>query len=85
MLDLQRLKVGRGEEMVYILERYLSILLAGKSGTGKSSLLLAWMVIDFLFKQALILIDPSGFLAQRRLFALERQSSLLFFRPPYFG
>ena len=51
MIDLQRLKVGRGEELVYIIDRYLHILLTGKSGTGKSSLLLAWMAIDFLFKR----------------------------------
>jgi hypothetical protein len=65
MLDLQRLRVGRSETgLVYITDRYQHILLTGKSGSGKTSLLTSWLQTDFLFKPALVLIDPSGFLAQ---------------------
>ena len=65
-MDLQRLKVGRTSEFspVYIKDRYLSILLLGKSGTGKSTSILNWVRDDSFWKYSKVVIEPSGFLAK---------------------
>jgi hypothetical protein len=66
-LELPRLKFGTVDYVpVYIGsgERYTSIIILGKSGTGKSSLLSNWWQQDCHFKVAKVLIEPSGFLAK---------------------
>lgn len=66
MRDLPRLKIGneKGSYMPkWIEDRYVHILLMGKSGTGKSTLLTSWFEEDDYWKNAKIIIDPSGFLA----------------------
>jgi type IV secretory pathway VirB4 component len=66
MNDLPRLKIGFDNETkmpVYITDRYVHILLLGKSGTGKSTSISNWWEQDHYFKNAKVLVDPSGFLA----------------------
>ena len=64
-MNLQRLKIGLDDYLpVYLTDRYTSILLLGKSGTGKSTAILNWWQQDCFFPYAKILIEPSGFLAQ---------------------
>jgi hypothetical protein len=65
-MDLTRLKIGRTESFssAYIKERYLSILLLGKSGTGKSTSILNWVYDDSFWNYSKIVIEPSGFLAK---------------------
>ncbi|ABC77905.1 ATP-binding protein [Syntrophus aciditrophicus] len=66
MNDLPRLKIGNDKETYmskYIEDRYTHTLLMGKSGTGKSTLIMNWWEEDNYWKNAKILIDPSGFLA----------------------
>lgn len=60
-MDLPRLKISSGE---YIKSRYTHILLIGKSGTGKSSLMANWWMSDKFYHPAMILIEPSGFLSK---------------------
>jgi hypothetical protein len=65
MKDLPRLKIGTDIESktpVYIEDRYTHILLMGKSGTGKSTSITNWWETDHLWKNAKVLVDPSGFL-----------------------
>ncbi len=65
--DLPRLKIGNDIEIkipVYITDRYNHILLMGKSGTGKSTHILQWWETDHFWKNAKVLVDPSGFLAK---------------------
>jgi len=67
MNELQRLKIGIDIEIkipVYITDRHIHILLMGKSGTGKSTHILHWWEADHLWKNAKVLVDPSGFLAK---------------------
>src|SRR5512135_3534818 len=66
-MELPRLKIGTAEwAPVYIKdkERYTSVIVLGKSGMGKSSLLSNWWQQDCYFKNAKVLIEPSGFLAK---------------------
>ena len=66
-MELPRLKIGTDNYLpVYIKDkdRYNSILVIGKSGTGKSSLLASWWEQDSFYGNARVLIEPSGFLAQ---------------------
>ena len=66
-MELPRLKIGTDNYLpVYIgdRDRYNSVLVIGKSGTGKSSLLASWWEQDSFYKNARVLIEPSGFLAQ---------------------
>lgn len=66
-MDLPRLKIGTDIETkipVYIKDRYIHVLLMGKSGTGKSTSITNWWEQDHFFKNAKVLIDPSGFLAK---------------------
>jgi hypothetical protein len=62
-MDLPRIKIGLGDIPVYITDRYVHVLLMGKSGTGKSSLLSHWWSQDCYFPTAKVLIEPAGFLA----------------------
>ncbi len=66
-MELPRLKIGinRNDFMpAYILSRHTHILLLGKSGTGKSTCISNWWQQDHFYRNAKILIDPSGFLAR---------------------
>ncbi len=66
-MELPRLKIGYVEFLpAYVKEkeRYTHILLTGKSGTGKSSLLANWWQQDCFYKVAKVLIEPSGFLTK---------------------
>jgi len=66
MNDLPRLKIGFDNETkmpVYITDRYVHTLLTGKSGGGKSTSISNWWEQDHYFKNAKVLVDPSGFLA----------------------
>jgi hypothetical protein len=49
---------------VYIQDRYIHTLLLGKSGTGKSTSISNWWEQDHFYKNAKVLVDPSGFLAR---------------------
>jgi len=75
-MDLPRLKIGTDIETmipVYIDDRYLHILLMGKSGAGKSTSLANWWEADDYFGNAKILIDPSGSLS-RDCYSISKQS-----------
>jgi len=66
-MDLPRLKIGFDTEIkmpVYVTDRYLHLLLMGKSGAGKSTSISNWWEQDHYYKNAKVLIDPSGFLAK---------------------
>ena len=66
-MDLPRLKIGFDNEIkmpVYVTDRYLHILLMGKSGTGKSTSISNWWEQDHYYKNAKVLVDPSGFLSR---------------------
>jgi hypothetical protein len=64
-VELPRLKIGLADYIpIYAKDRYTGILLLGKSGTGKSSLISNWWQQDCYFKNAKVLIEPSGFLAK---------------------
>lgn len=66
-MDLPRLKIGTDQETmmpVYITDRYTHVLLMGKSGSGKSTSLSNWWQQDDYYKNAKVLVDPSGFLAK---------------------
>lgn len=66
-MELARLKIGADDYLpVHITDkdRYNSILIIGKSGTGKSSLLASFWEQDSFYRNAKVLIEPSGFLAQ---------------------
>jgi hypothetical protein len=66
-MDLPRLKIGTDWENkmpVYIQDRYLHVLLMGKSGSGKSTSIANWWEQDHYYKNAKVLVDPSGFLAR---------------------
>lgn len=60
-MELPRLKLSTSN---YIKSRYTHVLLLGKSGTGKSSLISNWWQQDCFYKNAMVLIEPSGFLAK---------------------
>ncbi len=65
-MALPRLKIGMDidtEMPVYIQDRYIHILLMGKSGSGKSTSITNWWEQDNYYGHAKILVDPSGFLA----------------------
>ena len=66
-MDLPRLKIGFDVENkipVYINDRYVHILLMEKSSTGKSTSISNWWEQDSYYKNAKVLVDPSGFLAR---------------------
>lgn len=66
-MDLPRLKIGYDIELTlpaHILDRYIHVLIMGKSGAGKSTSISNWWYQDNLYKNAKILVDPSGFLAR---------------------
>lgn len=66
-MDLPRLKIGFDIETkmpVYIRDRYVHIVLMGKSGGGKSTSISNWWEQDHYYKNAKVLVDPSGFLAR---------------------
>jgi len=66
-MDLPRLKIGTDQETmmpVYITDRYTHVLLMGKSGSGKSTSISNWWEQDHYYKNAKVLVDPSGFLAK---------------------
>ena len=66
-MDLPRLKIGFDTEIkmpVYVTDRYLHMLLMGKSGAGKSTSISNWWQQDHYYKNAKVLVDPSGFLAR---------------------
>jgi hypothetical protein len=63
-MDLSRLKIGLDDGLpVYIDDRYLGILVMGKSGGGKSVTILRWWEQDCYFPYTKVLIEPSRFLA----------------------
>jgi hypothetical protein len=76
---LPRLKLGLNEKYfpIYLSEddRFTHVLLLGKSGGGKSELLKGWFKDDHLYRNAKILIEPSGFLA-RECFAVAKGQAL---------
>lgn len=76
-MDLPRLKIGTSPEYfpAYCRDRYTHILLLGKSGTGKSSLLSHWWDQDDMYGNAKILVEPSGFLA-RDCYSISRGKAL---------
>lgn len=94
-MELPRLKIGTDDYLpVYIRDkdRYQSVLVIGKSGTGKSSLLSGWWEQDCFYKNARVLIEPSGFLAKDcfgigrgrgRYCALDSPISINPMRQPY--
>lgn len=67
-MELPRIRIGTNEEMlpVYLQgkDRYRHVLLTGKSGTGKSSLLSNWWKEDELWKVSRVLVEPTGFLSK---------------------
>lgn len=66
-MGLPRLKIGSDIEIkmpVYVQDRYIHILLMGKSGTGKSTSISNWWEQDHFYGNAKVLVDPSGFLAR---------------------
>lgn len=66
-MDLPRLKIGLNDYLpVYLadVDRYTSVLLLGKAGGGKSSLLSSWWEQDYYFPVSKVMLDPSGFLAR---------------------
>jgi hypothetical protein len=66
-MELPRLKIGTQDYIpVYVdgKHRYLSALLMGKSGGGKSSLISNWWEQDCYFKNSKILLEPAGFLSR---------------------
>jgi hypothetical protein len=66
-MDLPRLKIGNDVEIkmpVYVDDRYIHILLMGKSGTGKSTSISNWWEQDHYYGNAKVLVDPSGFLSR---------------------
>ena len=64
-MDLPRLKIGNdGIRPVYCHDRYTHVLLTGKSGTGKSSLLSGWWAQDEIYRNAKIGVEPAGFLSK---------------------
>lgn len=66
-MELPRLKIGIDIETmlpIYITDRYTHILLMGKSGTGKSTIIENWFQEDVYYQNCVALIDPSGFLAR---------------------
>jgi hypothetical protein len=66
-MELPRLKIGFDNTTlmpVYITDRYVHILLIGKSGAGKSTSISNWWEQDNYYKNAKVLVDPSGFLAR---------------------
>ena len=71
---LPRLKIGFDVEIkmpVYVTDRYLHLLLMGKSGAGKSTSISNWWEQDHYYKNAKVLVDPSGFLA-RNCYSISR-------------
>ena len=75
-----RLKLGNDQDTympVYVKDndRYLSVLVVGRPGTGKSVSLENWWFMDSFYPCAKIAIDPSGFLA-KNLYALSRGHAL---------
>lgn len=77
-MELPRIKIGRSDYMPVYLndkDRYTSILLLGKSGGGKSSLLSSWWEQDSYFPVAKVLLDPAGFLA-RDCFSISKGKAM---------
>lgn len=76
-MELPRLKLGltTNHFPAYCMDRYTHILLTGKSGTGKSSLLASWWQQDEFYRNAKVLVEPSGFLA-RECYSLSKGKAL---------
>jgi len=76
-VELNRLKIGVTEDMtiVWLKFRYVHVLVIGKSGTGKSSMLLYWWYQDSFYPFSKIMIEPSGFLAEKA-YALSKGNTL---------
>lgn len=77
---ISRLKIGNNRDTylpvhVKEVDRYLSMLLVGRPGTGKSVSLANWWQSDSLYGCAKIAIDPSGFLA-KDLYSLSKGKAL---------
>lgn len=77
---ISRLKIGNDKETympVHVKDndRYLSMLVVGRPGTGKSVSLANWWRADCFFPVAKIAIDPSGFLA-KDLYSLSKGKAL---------
>ncbi|MFZ0931697.1 MAG: hypothetical protein WAN11_24070 [Syntrophobacteraceae bacterium] len=65
-MELPRIKIGLNNNYfpVHCADRYTHVLLTGKSGTGKSSLLASWWQQDEFYRNAKVLVEPSGFLSR---------------------
>ena len=64
-MELTSLKLGMNEEgIVNWRDPYTHLTCLGKSGTGKSSLMLSMIRQESFYPTAKVIIDPSGFLAR---------------------
>ncbi len=77
---ISRLKMGNDKDTympVYIKDndRYLSVLVVGRPGSGKSVAMEHWWFSDCMFPTAKIAIDPSGYLA-RNLYSISEGNAL---------
>lgn len=75
-MELPSLKIGYQNGLpVYLKDRYTHVLVIGKSGSGKSSLLALWWQQDHFLRNAKIMVEPSGFLA-REAYALTKGQAI---------
>jgi type IV secretory pathway VirB4 component len=75
-MEIPRKKIGTIDLWpVYWLDPYTHCFIGGKSGGGKSVLMANWWREDHLYRNAKILIEPSGWLA-RECYSLSRGQAI---------